>query len=863
MNTIKEKIEKHLLPFVEKPERYIGEELHSSLRKREEKVSIALAFPDVYEVGFSNLGLKILYHMINKEEKFLAERVYAPWFDCEELMRKESIPLITVESWTPVSEFDIIGFSLQHELGYTNIINMINMGGLPLLSSEREENMPLIIAGGPGTFNPAPLDDFIDLFVIGDGEEVLLEILEEVYMWKFIKKLSKIELLKKLTYIGGVYVPAFYKITCGPSGEITEIMSEEAPLKIEKRLVKDLDKAFYPQEILTPLMEVIHDRAVIELFRGCTRGCRFCQAGYIYRPVRERTLSTCMEQAKNLLHNTGYSDLSLSSLSTTDYSNIEKLVRLLIEDTEKEKIALSIPSMRIDTFSADLAAEVRKTGFTFAPEAGSERLRRVINKQVTEEDLIKSVETALSMGWEKLKLYFMIGLPSETYDDLEEIIRLIKKVMTLGENYKIARLSVSFASFIPKPHTPFQWESQDTLEILKEKQNWLFKNLKGRKKEKKLFISFHNTEQSLIEAVFARGDRRLGEVLKKAWEAGCRFDNWSDYFRFDLWKESFRNSNISPSFYANRKREEKEIFPWDHISSGVSRKFLLEEKERAFEGKETGDCRFSPCSLCGVCQKLEAKNKLYPESDGISMSEREETKISARKIPEKIKIRMVFKKIGKTKFISHLGLIRIIERAVRFTGFPVAFSEGFNPKPKIAMGPPLSSGLESYSEWVDIIMKESVDIEIFQREINKFLPRGMKVLKACVIPLNSPALNAIIKISIYRIDALSNKQINKNKIEDFLKQEKILFKKVRKKSTRIIDIKPLIKTLEIISLEKDKISLEVSIKMEKGGTIKPQELIEEMNTSGIDLNINKISRINLLTEEGKLPISDFFPTGNL
>ncbi|MEQ8189619.1 MAG: TIGR03960 family B12-binding radical SAM protein [Candidatus Eremiobacterota bacterium] len=853
MNNIKEKIEKLLLPSVEKPERYIGQEVNSFIKPKEGSVSIALAFPDVYEVGFSNIGFKILYHLINREEKFLAERAYCPWFDAEAIMIKEDIPLTTVETWTPLKELDIIGFTLQHELTYTNIISMLSLSHIPLSSCERPDG-PLVIAGGSGSFNSAPIDNFIDLFVLGEGEEVILEILEAFYRWKFLEKGTKIELLKRLSKIAGVYVPSFYEITYHSSGEIERVIQKEGPDKVEKRVVSDLDKTFFPEKILTPLMEVIHDRAVIEIFRGCTRGCRFCQAGYIYRPVRERSLQTCLDLAQKLLDNTGYPDLSLSSLSTTDYSSIEMLLKNLMHSQKHDKIAISLPSMRIDTFSAKLAEEVqkvRKTGFTFAPEAGSERLRRVINKQVTEEDLLKTVEATLSAGWDKLKLYFMIGLPTETEEDLEEIVKLIKKVFTIGKKYKLSRISVAFSSFVPKPHTPFQWEGQDSMERLKEKQNFLFKNLKTGKEQKKIFINFHKREQSFIEAVFARGDRRLGEVLLKARELGCRFDNWSDYFRFDLWQEAFNSANISPSFYANRARKEEEILPWDHISSGIDKAFLLDERKKALEYLETKDCRFSECSQCGVCQSLGVTNKLYPQSEKIPdiKPQKEISEVTENKTL----IRFNFEKIDKTKFISHLGLIRIMERAVRFTGLPVAFSQGFNPKPKIALGPPLSSGIESYSEWGDIVMAQPVDTELFQKEINRFLPEGMKVLQCSIIPLKSPALNAMIKIGVYSIECSGEK----DKIEDFLKQDEILFKKVRKKGTKTIDIKPLIKKLEIREVNNDKISMELWINMEEGGTIKPQEVIKVMNDSGINLSIEKICRMKLLTVDGKSPLENY------
>jgi len=478
-------------------------------------------------------------------------------------------------------------------------------------------------------------------------------------------------------------------------------------------------------------------------------------------------------------------------------------------------------------------------------------LRKVINKQVTEEDLLKTVEATLSAGWDKLKLYFMIGLPTETEEDLEEIVKLIRKVFTIGKKYKLSRISVAFSSFVPKPHTPFQWEGQDSMERLKEKQNFLFKNLKTGKEQKKMFINFHNREQSFIEAVFARGDRRLGEVLLKARELGCRFDNWSDYFRFDLWQEAFNSLNLSPSFYANRERKEEEILPWDHISSGIDKAFLLDERKKALEYIETKDCRFSACSQCGVCQSLGVKNQLYPSTEEIPgiKPQKEISEVTENKTL----IRFNFEKIDKTKFISHLGLIRIMERAVRFTGLPVAFSQGFNPKPKIALGPPLSSGIESYSEWGDIVMARTVDTEVFHKEINRFLPEGMKVLKCSIIPLKSPALNAMIKIGVYSIECSGEK----DKIEDFLKQDEILFKKVRKKGTKTIDIKPLIKKLEIREVNNDKISMELWINMEEGGTIKPQEVIKVMNDFGINLSIEKICRIKLLSVDGKSPLENY------
>lgn len=600
------RISDDILSKVEKPARYTGGEFNSYIKdKSKVQIRYAFCFPDVYEVGMSHLGMKILYYMLNEREDTYCERVFAPWPDMEKLMRENEIPLYALETKDPLDQFDFLGFTLQYEMSYTNILNMLDMAGLKVRASQRAEEDPIVICGGPCAYNPEPLYDIADLFVIGEGEEVSYELLD---LYKQVKAegKGKKEFLRKASAIQGVYVPSLYEVEYNTDGTIKRFFPREngVPEKITKRIIKNFNDVKYPDRIIVPYNEIVHDRVVVETFRGCTRGCRFCQAGMIYRPVREKCTAKIIENTDKLLKSTGYEEVSLTSLSICDYSDIQNLVFSMVQKYEKDKIGVSLPSLRIDSFSVDLIKQiqkVRKTGLTFAPEAGTQRMRDIINKGVTEENLIESARSAFSSGWSTIKLYFMIGLPYETDEDIEGIADLGQKVV--GEYFKVPkevrkkglRVNLSTAIFVPKPFTPFQWEPQIRMEDVEAK----IKVLRSAIKSKAISYSWHETPVSYLEAVFARGDRRVCDVLVKAFEKGAKFDGWSEHFNFEIWMEALRESGVDGDFYAHRKREYSEILPWDFIDIGVNKAYLIEENEKARMAVVTPDCRLG-CTNCGV-----------------------------------------------------------------------------------------------------------------------------------------------------------------------------------------------------------------------------------------------------------------------
>ncbi|WP_302570070.1 TIGR03960 family B12-binding radical SAM protein [uncultured Clostridium sp.] len=601
------KITDDILCKVEKPSRYVGGELNQVIKNpKDVNIRFAFCFPDVYEVGMSHLGTRILYHTINERKNTYCERVFTPWPDMETLMRKSDIKLFTLETKTPLDQFDMLGFTLQYEMSYTNILNMLDMSGITIRASERGEDEPIIMAGGPCAYNPEPLYDIVDFFEIGEGEEMMDDVLEVYARHKANGKVNKKEFLREISHIGGIYVPSLYDVSYNEDGTIREFTPkyEDVPAKVKKRIVNNFDKVSFPDEMIVPYTDIVHDRVVLETARGCTNGCRFCQAGMIYRPVREKTTNTLIEQARKALKATGYDEVSLASLSICDYSNIQNLISSLVLEHEADKVGIALPSIRVDAFSVDLIKEiqkVRKTGLTFAPEAGSQRMRDIINKGLTEERILEAAKSAFESGWSTIKLYFILGLPYETTEDAAGIGELAEKMADVyfeipkDVRNKGLKITVSTSILVPKPFTPFQWAPMARPEIVDER----IKAVRGAIKSRSIVYNYHEQETSFMEAVFARGDRRTCDVLIKAFEKGAKFDGWSEYFNMEIWNEAMEECNLDSEFYVYREREYDEILPWDFIDIGVNRKYIERENEKAKKAELTKNC-LEGCTGCGI-----------------------------------------------------------------------------------------------------------------------------------------------------------------------------------------------------------------------------------------------------------------------
>ena len=715
-----------------KPSRYINSELNSIHKKA--PVTVALAFPDVYEIGMSHLGMKVLYHIINNLSFASAERVFAPWTDLEEALKTQAMLLSSLESKKPLQEFDIIGFSLQYELSYTTVLNMLHLGGVPVKSAERlnTKGAPLVIAGGPCTVNPFPMAAFIDAFLIGDGEEAVPEILQAYHQWKTSGRESKDPLLQALSEIAGVYVPAFGK---------------ERP--VQRRYIASLEDAPFPDSPVLPFMNIVHDRINIEISRGCTMGCRFCQAGMTYRPVRERSPEKILELAERSLRNTGYDALSFTSLSSGDYSCLNYLMKEFNRKFYDRRISLSLPSLRVASVNREMLEEikvVRKSGFTIAPEAGTDRLRAVINKDFTEEMYIKTLETLFSAGWHNLKLYFMSGLPTETDEDIEAIPEMVMLATKISRKQtgRPANISVGISSFIPKPHTPFQWFGQNDMELMKEKNRYLRKSLTRRGIQYK----GHQEEMSLLEAAFARGDERLSALIETAWSLGCRLDAWTDLFSFDKWKQAMDMTGIDAAAYAVREYPTDAQLPWDNIHTGVTKAYLLKEYEAALSGSFTSDCR-KECHACGLkcadATSVKEDLAIVPVQPSLPRN-KPETDSPA------IKIRLQFSKTGSARYLSHLELTSALIRAMRRASFPFKYSKGFSSVPVMSFGPALRVGIAGLREYLEAELLLPFNAESKVELLNRTLPEGMHVNRICFISGKEKSLDSFINRYVYDIN---------------------------------------------------------------------------------------------------------------
>lgn len=854
MKSFEEILTNQIIPLVAKPGRYLGNEMNVIKKDWSTiDVSFALVFPDLYELGMSYIGFEILYHILNKKKSITAERVFAPGQDLEDLLRKHELPLFSLESKNPLNHFDIVGFTLQYELHYTNIINILDLGGIPLYSRDRQENDPFVVAGGPCAFNPEPLADFFDAVVIGDGEEVVLEIAEVIKRGKKQNE-NRQKILKDLANVVGVYVPQFYET--GNSG--VKPMINGIPAKIESRNLEQLESGNYPDNPLIPLMETTHDRYAMEIMRGCTRGCRFCNAGFIYRPVRERSVEDLLNKAKKVINNTGYEEISLVSLSTSDYSQLQDLLTRLTQSLQNKTVNVSFPSLRSETFTPELAKfakTVKKSGLTLAPEAGTECLRAVINKNNTNEDLIRAVTLAFNEGWTVVKLYFMIGHPTETDDDLEGIVSLIHNLANIAGKYKNTTINVSISPFSPKPHTPFQWMAQNSISEFNRKISYL----RQRIRHQRVKLSWRETEVSFLEAVIGRGDRKLGQIIKKAWELGAKFDAWSDHFKYDKWVQAFETSGIDPHNYV-RQLDLDDVLPWDHIKKGVTKSYLKREYQKALQGKTTADCKTSGCNACGLIEHPACKEIINRKTFDQSLSYQVNNFGRGKKLvkqstePTVYNVRMHYSKSDQMRFTSHLDLNRLFERALRRAGIQLVYTQGFNPHPKMSAGPPLTFGFTSLAEYLDIYLYRNRETNI-PFLLNRKLPEGIKIENAKTLYGKQDSLQSVINQAEYliKLDKKFDQSYLNQRIAEYLKRTEIIIERERKNSVQELDIKPFI---DDIQTDAQSNALRVSTNIIQGRTVRISEILASLlDFTQEEIALTRVTRVGLFIRFGNARVT--------
>lgn len=802
-----------VLPLVGKPSRYCGNEYNVVQKEwQSARLHIALAFPDLYEIGMSHHGLQILYHIVNQRPDLLAERVYAPDRDLEEVLRKLNKPLFSLESGRPLAEFDILGITLPYELCYSNILTILDLGGIPLYSRDRHDQHPLVIGGGPCAFHPEPVADFFDAILLGDGEEGILAIADIVQSGKD-KGLSRGEVLDSLCQIPGLYVPSFFEPQYHEDGRLSAIVPLKAGYSsVRRAVIADLNQQPIIEKPLVPLNRIVHDRLGLELARGCTRGCRFCQAGMIYRPVRELHPDQAMERACRGIANSGFDELALLSLSTGDYSCLAPLLVRLMDHFAKERVSVSMPSMRVGTLTPEIMEQVkrvRKTGFTIAPEAGSDRLRRIINKGITEEDLLHTVQSAFGLGWKLIKLYFMYGLPFETEEDLAAIPALVAKAMQIaGRGGRT--INVSAGAFVPKPHTPFQWEPQLNIDESNQRADFLRRNLPRNAK-----LKWNDAKLSFLEGVFSRGDRRLSALIERAWRLGARLDAWTEHFHLPLWRQAAEECSLDLNWYL-RRRDLDEILPWQHLDAGIDPEFLTGELEKAKDEAYTPDCRYHGCQQCGLCDFTTIRPVVYSVED---LSPVQAQKVSAEPIRSQGSLWywLEYQRQGEARFLGHLELLQVMFRVLKRAGVPVIFSQGFSPSPKVSFSPALPVGTESLAEYCIVETAAPLsDLDAWQKRITAQMPPGLSVTALRLGPKTQPAQLAID----YRITL--PRPLDGHAVDVFLSSDAYVIDVVRKGKRREVDARPLITAIRMV----DSATVEFTMVAEAAKVgVKPLELM--------------------------------------